>query len=88
MRQRDEETRSGFTGGQVFLGFLAGAAAGAVAAILSAPRAGDETRQRLRDLADEGRDRAQRLPDALAEASEAARQAFAQAMTNGEHKRS
>ena len=37
MRQRDEENgRSGFSGGQVVLGFLAGAAAGAVAAFLSA----------------------------------------------------
>jgi gas vesicle protein len=86
MRQRDDENdRSGFSGGQVFLGFLAGAAAGAAAAFLSAPRSGGDTRQRIRALADEGRERAQRLPEALSEATEAAREAFTQAMAESNH---
>lgn len=85
MRQRDQENgRSGFSGGQVLLGFLTGAAAGAVAAFLSAPRSGEQTRDRMRQLADEGRERAHRLPAALANATEAAKGAFTQAMTEAD----
>jgi gas vesicle protein len=86
MRQRDEENgRSGFSGGQVFLGFLAGAAAGAVAAFLSAPRSGEQTRDRIRQLADDGRERAHRLPEALVNASEAAKEAFTKSLAEGDH---
>ncbi len=39
-----------------FLWFLAGLGVGAVVGVLYAPRAGDETRQVIRDKAEEGRD--------------------------------
>lgn len=81
MRQREEEKdRGGFSGGQVVLGFLAGAAAGAVALLLSAPRSGAQTRDRIRTLAQDSRERVERLPEALSEAGQAAKDAFTQAM--------
>ncbi len=42
--------------GSGFLWFLAGLGIGAAVGILYAPKAGDETRQQLRDAAEEGRD--------------------------------
>jgi gas vesicle protein len=85
MKKNEERNeRTGFTGGQVCLGFLAGAAAGAVTAVLSAPRSGTDTRRRIRDLAEEGRERAQRIPEALAEATEAAKQAFTESLAEAD----
>jgi gas vesicle protein len=85
MRQREEENiRTGFSVGQVFMSFLTGAAFGAVAVFLSAPRSGPETRERLRHLAEESRDKVQRVPEALASATEAATTAFTQAMAEGD----
>jgi gas vesicle protein len=43
-------------GGSGFLWFLAGLGIGAAVGILYAPKAGEETRQRLREVAEEGRD--------------------------------
>lgn len=86
MRQREEEDRSGFSGGQVFLGFLVGAAAGAAAAILSAPGSGHATRDRIKELAEGSRERVQRVPEALAAATEAAREAFTEAMGESDHR--
>jgi gas vesicle protein len=42
--------------GSGFLWFLAGLGIGAAVGILYAPTAGDETRQKLRDVAEQGRD--------------------------------
>ena len=60
-------------GGDVLLGFLAGAALGAALALLFAPRSGQETRERLRRGLDEaasgGKDRAVRLRDTLRRAA-------------------
>ena len=42
--------------GSGFLWFLAGLGIGAAVGILYAPKAGDETRQQLRDAAEDGRD--------------------------------
>jgi gas vesicle protein len=42
--------------GSGFLWFLAGVGIGAAVGILYAPKAGEETRQRLREAAEEGRD--------------------------------
>ncbi len=44
------------SGGNGFLWFLAGLGIGAAVGILYAPRSGRETREYLRDRADEGRD--------------------------------
>lgn len=41
----------------VFLAFVLGAAVGGGIALLTAPRSGQETRDRIRDLADETRDK-------------------------------
>lgn len=75
--------RSGFSGFGVFLAFLGGAAAGAAVAMLYAPLTGEEARQKLLDLAENGRDRVQRMPQALksayAQATETARDAFVEA---------
>jgi gas vesicle protein len=81
MRQHEEENvRSGFSMGQVFMSFLTGAAFGAVAIFLSAPRSGPETRERIRRLAEESKEKVHRVPEALANATEAATTAFTQAM--------
>jgi gas vesicle protein len=48
----------GITPGSVVLAFIAGAAAGAAAALLLAPAAGQDTREYLGQRAREGRDRA------------------------------
>jgi|SRR6516165_1476061 gas vesicle protein len=42
--------------GSGFLWFLAGLGIGAAVGILYAPRGGDETRQKIRDAAEQGRD--------------------------------
>lgn len=76
--------------GTVVLAFLAGAVAGAVAALLLAPASGEETRDYISQKAREGRDKAreavehgrefyQRQRDAVASAIERGRQAFHEA---------
>lgn len=61
-----------YTGSQLALAFVAGAAAGAVLGLLTAPRSGAETRAQLKTAALRGKDRAASLPQAFG----AARQAF------------
>jgi gas vesicle protein len=67
-------------GAQVLLAFLAGAAAGAAVAFLTAPRSGRETRDNLRGWAHEAQSKAGRLPRAIREAANhamrAARETF------------
>jgi gas vesicle protein len=66
--------------GHLFLAMLGGAAAGAAAAYLTAPRSGLETRLRIRATADETRGTVERVPHALRKATEAARDAFDEAL--------
>ena len=47
------------------LGFIAGAAVGALAGLLFAPAAGDETRQKIMDAASEGYDQAKEEAEIL-----------------------
>jgi gas vesicle protein len=49
--------------GSVFLGFVLGAAIGGGLALLTAPRSGQETRDKIRDMADDTRDRLRNLAD-------------------------
>ncbi len=71
-------------GVQIFLAFLAGAATGAVAALLTAPRTGKETRERLGTALRQAREKASRMPSALGEiydrAAEAARGTFVKSL--------
>jgi gas vesicle protein len=68
------EGRLGF--GHLFLAMLGGAAAGAAAVYLTAPRTGVETRRRIQAVADDARGTVERVPLALRKATEAAREAF------------
>ena len=49
------------SGGSVLMAFLLGAAAGAAIALLYAPATGEETRQRIKDKARDGREKAEAL---------------------------
>jgi len=81
-------------GGSVMLAFVLGAVAGAAAALLFAPAAGEETRDYLGKRAREGRDRArdagdqgrefyQRQRENVTSAIERGREAFQQAREEG-----
>lgn len=72
--------KNGFTGGQMLLAFLGGAAAGAAVALLTAPRSGAESRKLLSDSAVSGKEAAKRIPQASRYAAEAAKEAFAETM--------
>jgi len=49
---------NGFSSGSVLLSFLLGGMVGAGLALLMAPQSGEETRRRIRELADEVKDKA------------------------------
>jgi gas vesicle protein len=72
--------RRGFSGMQLLLAVLGGAAAGAAVALMTAPRSGRETRARINDFANSGREKAKQFPDAVKAAGTAARVAFTDAM--------
>jgi len=76
------DSRGSSTTGLV-LAFLAGAVSGAVVALLTAPRSGRETRDRIKDLARDAAGKTVRVPPALngaySRAAEAARRAFVEA---------
>jgi gas vesicle protein len=76
----------------LFLAFLAGAVSGAVVALLTAPRSGRETRDRLRQMAQDATGRAGRVPsglhDAYARAARAAQQAFLESFEAQSHETS
>lgn len=55
----------GYGDGSVFLSFLLGGLVGAGVALLLAPASGRETRQRIRDLADDVKDRAEDYSDQI-----------------------
>jgi gas vesicle protein len=77
MTQPEQSGSSGLT---VFLSFLGGALVGGVAAMLLTPRSGADTRKRLVGAANDTRELAARVPQAVREASAAAQEAFAGAM--------
>ena len=76
---RDE----GFSGFGVFLAFLGGAVAGAAVAMLVTPASGEETRNKIKSLANNSKDKVARVPKALksaySQASEVAKDAFNEA---------
>ena len=88
-------SHEGYSGAHIMLAFLAGAVGGACAALLTAPAPGSETREALRSWSQEAQGRAgnwarnaqgtaARVPTALrlaySQASDAARQAFTDAL--------
>ena len=68
----------------VLMAVLGGAAAGAVATYLTAPRSGVDNRRRLQAMADDTRETVHRVPDALRKATEAARDAFNETLRAGD----
>lgn len=64
-------------------GFVIGALAGGLTALLLAPRSGADTRARLRRVVDDSRDQAARLPVAVRDATEAAVSAFTESIEGG-----
>ena len=55
--RHDEEC--GYGSGSLFLAFLLGGLAGVGAALLLAPKSGDETRQRIRQMAEDVKEKAE-----------------------------
>ena len=76
----DNNGNGGFSGGQILLAFLGGALAGAAFAYFNAPRPGQESREKLKERADEVRETTQRVPQALRDAALAAREAFTESV--------
>ncbi|MCC7196085.1 MAG: YtxH domain-containing protein [Gemmatimonadaceae bacterium] len=72
--------RNGYSGADLLLAAAAGAAVGAIAALLLAPRSGRETRERIAGLVDGAKARAENLPLAVRAGAAAAREAFVEAM--------
>ena len=83
MRECARVEYRGFGLGQLLTAALAGAAAGAAVAYFTAPRSGTETRNRLRAMSDDARQRASNLPEAFQKAAAAAREAFSEALVEG-----
>ena len=81
MIDQESNGRRGFSGLSLFFMFAGGALAGAAAAYLAQAR----NREHVRELALHTRDQAGRLPQALRDASSAAKEAFTEAFGgNGE----
>jgi gas vesicle protein len=74
------ETSRGPGFGHLVIALLGGAAAGAAVAYFTAPRSGAESRRRIQSLAEDTRDTVGRVPVALRKATEAAREAFNEAL--------
>lgn len=72
--------RTGFSGTDMLIAVLGGAAAGAAATLLLAPRSGRETRKQLTEFVNDGKDKARHFPPAVKAASNAARKAFVETM--------
>lgn len=72
--------RSGYSGTDMLLAVLGGAAVGVTVALLTAPRSGRETRARITEFANSGKEKARHFPDAMKAAGSAARNAFTDAM--------
>lgn len=77
-----KQERDGFGGVHILVAFIAGAAAGAVVALLTAPQSGKETREKVRDWAEDVKTKASEIPGAVQEAygraADAAKRAFRQ----------
>ncbi len=73
-----------YSGAHLLIAFLAGAAAGAVVALLTAPRSGRETREKVQTWTEDLRAKALTVPDATREAwgraTQAAKDTFAEAL--------
>jgi len=80
MSSQDSSHRCQPSVGQVLLAMLGGAAFGALAVYLTAPRAGADSRRRLQSMADDTRETFHRVPGALRKATDAARDAFNEAL--------
>jgi gas vesicle protein len=81
MRDRDTHIEyRGFGLRHVLAAMLAGAAAGAAAAYLTAPGSGEDARRRFRGAVDVTRESAARVPLAIRKATVAAREAFTKAL--------
>lgn len=76
----NQEARTGRGLGGMLLAFLGGTVVGGVAALLFAPRSGEQTRKRIVEMAETGREKAERVPAAVREAGHAATLAFDKAM--------
>lgn len=78
---------SGFSGSTVLVALLAGAAAGAAVALLTAPKAGRETREELKQLGNNVARTASKVPSAMRaaydRAAPAAVDAFKEKMMEG-----
>ncbi|HEU4385688.1 MAG TPA: YtxH domain-containing protein [Anaeromyxobacteraceae bacterium] len=74
------EVKAGRGVGSVFLAFLGGAVVGGLAALLLAPKSGEQTRKRIVQIAENGKEKVERVPMAVREASHAATEAFEKAM--------
>jgi gas vesicle protein len=68
----------------ILLAFVGGALVGGTAALLLAPRSGEDTRRRITGAVDGTREVAARVPNAVRQASSAAQTAFTAAMKEGE----
>lgn len=79
----NNETGSSNDAFTTFLTFLGGAAAGALAALLLAPKAGRDVRHDIVETAQRGANKARLVPGAVKEASGAAKEAFGEAMSGG-----
>lgn len=75
-----EEIRTGHGMGRMFLAFLGGTVVGGVAALLFAPKSGEQTRKRIVQIAEDGKEKVERVPVAVREAGHAATAAFEKAM--------
>ncbi|MEA3244898.1 MAG: YtxH domain-containing protein [Gemmatimonadota bacterium] len=64
----------------MLIAVLGGAAAGAAATLLLAPRSGRETRAQLSEFVNNSKDKARHLPPAVKAGATAARKAFVETM--------
>lgn len=74
------EMKTGNGAGTIFLAFLGGAVAGTAAALLLAPRSGEETRASIGEAVGHTGEQVRRARMAAREAAVAAREAFTEAM--------
>jgi gas vesicle protein len=75
-----ESDHNGLNAGHILLALMGGAIAGAGVAYLTAPASGRDTRHRVRLMARDTGESVKHLPEAVRRASEAARDAFVEAL--------
>ena len=74
------QNNGGVGAGTVLFAFLAGAAVGGVVALLFAPQAGKQTRQKLLEYGDDARETVGRVPHAVREAENASVATFTETL--------